>query len=148
MIPLPARVAFMSSCSIFWNFYLSTAMNKWILLFIRLVLTQLNFQPINFCWLGLLCFLFSINLAHNICICYHFSFASFARWHGHFMHNCLPIWKFTLNNVTCCFIGYVWAPFIMLSTPNTKFMPWFYWLYSSNREECEGDSFDRHNSTM
>jgi len=28
MIPLPARVAFMSSCSIFWNFYLSTAMNK------------------------------------------------------------------------------------------------------------------------
>ncbi|KAM3351227.1 hypothetical protein ACQJBY_023314 [Aegilops geniculata] len=28
MIPLPARVAFMSSCSIFWNFYLSTTMNK------------------------------------------------------------------------------------------------------------------------
>jgi len=39
---------------------------------------------------------------------------------------------------------YVWAPFIMLSTPNTKFMPWFYWLYSSNREECEGESFDWH----
>ncbi|XP_047054909.1 protein Mpv17-like [Lolium rigidum] len=28
MIPLPARVGFMSSCSIFWNFYLSTTMNK------------------------------------------------------------------------------------------------------------------------
>ncbi|CAL4947597.1 unnamed protein product [Urochloa decumbens] len=28
IIPLPARVAFMSSCSIFWNFYLSTTMNK------------------------------------------------------------------------------------------------------------------------
>ncbi|XP_066306930.1 uncharacterized protein [Miscanthus floridulus] len=28
VIPLPARVAFMSSCSIFWNFYLSTTMSK------------------------------------------------------------------------------------------------------------------------
>ncbi|KAJ1285244.1 hypothetical protein BS78_03G265200 [Paspalum vaginatum] len=28
MIPLSARVAFMSSCSIFWNFYLSTTMSK------------------------------------------------------------------------------------------------------------------------
>ncbi|KAL6845091.1 hypothetical protein ACP4OV_024586 [Aristida adscensionis] len=28
MIPLPARVAFMSSCSIFWNFYLSTTLSK------------------------------------------------------------------------------------------------------------------------
>ncbi|GJM93239.1 hypothetical protein PR202_ga09783 [Eleusine coracana subsp. coracana] len=28
IIPLPARVAFMSSCSIFWNFYLSTTMNQ------------------------------------------------------------------------------------------------------------------------
>jgi hypothetical protein len=48
MIPLPARVAFMSSCSIFWNFYLSTAMNKWNRRFFRFVSTQLNFQPINF----------------------------------------------------------------------------------------------------
>eukprot|EP01018_Ginkgo_biloba_P015023 Gb_38255 [translate_table: standard] len=28
VVPLQARVAFMSSCSIFWNFYLSTAMVK------------------------------------------------------------------------------------------------------------------------
>ncbi|KAG6505078.1 hypothetical protein ZIOFF_037426 [Zingiber officinale] len=27
-IPLPARVAFMSTCSIFWNFYLSTTLSK------------------------------------------------------------------------------------------------------------------------
>ncbi|BAS74181.1 Os01g0730800 [Oryza sativa Japonica Group] len=28
MVPLSARVAFMSSCAIFWNFYLSTTMSK------------------------------------------------------------------------------------------------------------------------
>eukprot|EP00249_Psilotum_nudum_P017789 c26491_g1_i2 orf=524-940(+) len=28
VIPLQARVAFMSSCSIFWNFYLSTTVSK------------------------------------------------------------------------------------------------------------------------
>lgn len=28
IVPLQARVAFMSSCSIFWNFYLSTTMSK------------------------------------------------------------------------------------------------------------------------
>ncbi|KMZ64673.1 Protein Mpv17 [Zostera marina] len=28
LVPLPARVAFMSACSVFWNFYLSTTMFK------------------------------------------------------------------------------------------------------------------------
>ena len=32
-----------------------------------------------------------------------------------------------------------------MSTPKQNLCS-YCWLYSSNREECEGDSFDRHNS--